>query len=318
MMISRSNLYSWRLSWWVVVILSVLLVTGCESQQLTANVAPGDSANSADTNTSPEAPIANTSTDAVERPDSLGPAEMSGPQASDEPKVLTLQVEFSVLRARVPEGVFSRSAKIWNHLDPEIIPAETSRLLARNGLRVARGHVDAWMPIKALLDSEKDVTSSQSRMRVSNGFPLMLELDSAPRDQTCFLFRSNGHLAGASYPQSVNSFRVEYTIPPTAPGEVVVDVMPEIRLTETRRPPPRTVEEFLGPRTEQVSRVVRELAFKVQLGAEDFFVVGPSESVHSGHLVGTLMLCEELEGRRYESMYFVTPRVMSTGRTLLP
>jgi hypothetical protein len=174
------------------------------------------------------------------------------------------------------------------------------------------------MPIKALLDSEKDVTSSQSQLRASNGFPLMLEPDATPRDQTFFLFRPSGHLAGADYPQSVNNFRVEYTVPPTAPSEVVVEVMPEIRLTEARRPPPATVEEFLGPRTEQVSRVIRELTFKMQLGPEDFFVIGPSESAHSGHLIGSLMLCEQQEGRRYESMYFVTPRVMSTARSLSP
>lgn len=311
---SRSIPYSWRAGRWAGgVILAALLMVGCRSRQRPVDIVPEDSSANAEAETITETAVTNPMMDAAVRP-----AGTSTGQPPPEPKVLTLQVEFSVLRARVPEGVFSRSPRIWNHLDGEVIPAETARLLALNGFRTARGRVDAWMPIKALLDSEKDVTSTQSKLRASNGFPLILELDSEPRDRTFFLFRPSGHLAGADYPQSVSSFRVEYTVPPTAPSELVVEVMPEIRLTETRRPPPMTVDEFLGPRTEQISRVIRELTFKMQLAPEEFFVIGPSESVHSGHRIGALMLCEEQEGRRYESMYFVTPRVVSTGRVLLP
>jgi hypothetical protein len=284
------------------------LILGCQSQKRTENVVVEESLTVANADRLPDWSAIT---------DSSGPMlDTSSDQSPPEPKVLTLQIDFSVLRTTAPEGVFSESLKIWNHLDSQAIPAAKARLLAKNGVRVGRGHIDTWIPIKALLDAEEGVMSSQSRIRVSNGYPLILELDAAPRDQTFFLFRPSGHLAGADYPGSVNIIRVEYTIPPTAPGNVVVEVMPEVRLTEARRAEPEKLQDLFGPKTEKVSRIVRELAFKTQLGPDEFLVVGPNEAAHSGHLIGSLMLCEQRDGVGYETMYFITPRVVSTGRSL--
>jgi hypothetical protein len=292
----------------VLTVLSALIMAGCKSLQLNEDVLAEESLAVAKANDLPDWSVLSASK-------GFG-NDGSSDQPPPEPKVLTLQIDFSILRTTAPEGVFSESLKIWNLLDSEAIPAATTRLLAKNGVRVARGHIDAWVPIKALLDAQEDVTSSQSRIRVSNGYPLMLELDTITRDQTFFLFRPSGHLAGANYPGSRNIIRVEYTIPATAPADVVVEVMPEVLLTEARRADPQRLEDLFGPRTEKVSRIVRELAFKMQLSPDEFLAIGPNEAAHNGHLIGSLMLCEQREGTGYETMYFVTPRVVSTGRSL--
>jgi len=233
--------------------------------------------------------------------------------------VIPLQISFDVLRARAASGVFSESGKIWNHLDEEAIPADTAVILQRNGLRVARGKEDSWPPIKALLEDEEHVETSTNHVAVNNGLPLMVELDRWPRDQVLFLFRPDGSLGGASFPESTNLLRIEYDISlDRRPGALEVNVMPEIRLPPT---PPRFrfgESGFVQGRRQQPTRVLRELAFAMEVGPDEFFVVGPGPRMERGHLAGSLLLCEEIEGRRFESIYFITPRVTGTGRSAGP
>jgi hypothetical protein len=90
--------------------------------------------------------------------------------------------------------------------------------------------------------------------------------------------------------------------------------MPEIRLPKQ---PPRfsaDVPGFIDRPILPPTRVLRELAAEVEVGPDQFLVVGPSPFIGNAYLVGALFLCTEVDGRRMESMYFITPRVMNTGR----
>ena len=46
---------------------------------------------------------------------------------------------------------------------------------------------------------------------------------------------------------------------------------------------------------------------------DEFFVVGPAPTAEQEHLIGSLLLQEEIDGRPLESMYFITPRVRRGG-----
>ena len=249
----------------------------------------------------------------------LSTHEGSDPEAGPDPSsrrvrpVVVLHITFDILRARVAAGVFSESGRIWNHLDEKAIPADLALMLQRNGLRVARGKEDSWPPIKALLEEQERVETSSDRVSISNGLPLMVELDSRPRDQVFFMFRADGTLGGASFPDSTNVLRIEYDISLARASALQVKVMPEIRLP--RRPPrlrPGEPNPF-GVPWEQPARVLRELAFEMEIGPDEFFVIGPGPTTEQEHLAGSLLLREEIDGRPLESMYFITPRVFRTG-----
>lgn len=229
---------------------------------------------------------------------------------------IVLQVNFDVLRTRVPAGFFSRSGKVWNHLDEESIAADTSALLQRNGLRVGRGNVNSWPPIKALLEAERGVETSQSSIMVNNGFPLSIQLDPLRRNQTLFLFRDDASLPGVNMPMSSNFIRIEYTIPLDEPDALVVDVMPEIRLQPIQQE--LTINDLgqLDRPVLEPKRILRELAFRMRIGRDEFCAIGPSASAHRKYLAGTLLLCEEIEGQAYESMYFLTPRIVRSEGTV--
>jgi len=284
--------------------LVLILLTGCNNRgnMFTRQTKP--------------APIPTSEPSAETNPLAYASAEKLSEMAAvlQQQQVVVLQVNFDILRARVPKGAFSESGKIWNHLDEEAVPAEVSTLLQRNGLRVARGKEDSWQPIQAILDQEK-LETARSNMTMSNGLPLTIELDQRQRDQTLFLYRRDNTLAGVTCPMSGNRLRIEYEIPVTDASAVVVEVMPEIRQQKVLAPVRVNELGQLDRPIEEPGRVLRELAFRMTVSAGEFFVIGPSRTAHQGYLPGSLLLCEQIEGRTFETMYFITPRVYRTDRT---
>jgi hypothetical protein len=222
-------------------------------------------------------------------------------------------LKFDVLRTQVPQGMFSESGKIWNHLDEQVVPAEMATLLQRNGLRIARGKAASWAPIKALLDSEKDVNTYGNAMTLNNGLPLLIELDAKPHDQTLFLFRPDGSWPGATLPGSMNLLRIEYEIPVDAPESVLVNVMPEIRLQAPETP--LVSEGWTAQPPTPPTRVFRELSVRVLIGPDEFLAVGPSSAARRTHTIGALMLNQSVDGRAFECMFFITPRIVRKGLT---
>lgn len=232
--------------------------------------------------------------------------------ALQQPPLYRIQIQFETLRTRVPAGLFSGSDKVWNHIAEEAVGYHAQQLLQRNGMRVGRGRVEDWEPIRALLEAAGPVETSTSNLQVSNGLPLMLELTEPRPEQTLFLIRSDGSSAGATFRDCSDLFRIEYLLDPADPAAVLLDVMPEI-LAPRPEPPHFALRPTVPEDLVQPSRVLSELAFRIRLGPGEFLAIGPSPMVgDSDHLVGSLLLCDRIEGRRLESMYFITPRVIRT------
>ena len=302
-----------------IVLIGVMFV-GCEtppSDNTAKPSRPSPALFGPPTSESRNQPVANSgAVSTVEDRSVDDPVVRSHPFASTEEMPTVARISFGVFQARVQAGLFSANGKVWNHLDEEAIPAETSRLLRQNGLRVGLGTNDDWPPIRAMLEAEEDVLTSDGRMIVGNGMPFMLDLDKHERDQVVFLYRPGGGLPGATYPASRNYIRVEYAIPLSDPDVVSVDVMPEIRLRPRQAREARTLDEWLDPTADRPVRVFHELAFSMRVGPGEFFAIGPSPASDRPHLLGALLLTEEQNGRRYESMYFVTPTITMSGETV--
>lgn len=233
---------------------------------------------------------------------------------SAHPTVIVTHITFDVLRVRVPAGLLSESGKVWNHVDTGFLPAETVKHLHRNGLRAARGDADAWPPIRAILETAPGVESSQSSLQMSNGLPFLLELD-RPRDQILFLYRRDGTLAGAPWRATTNLLRIEYGIAPTDADALLMEIMPELRLDSPAAQTLHGAERWdhNAPVSDR-TLVVRDLAFRVELGPGQFLALGPSSVTGKlPYVMGSLLLCEEMDGDKFESMYFLTPTISRTG-----
>lgn len=231
------------------------------------------------------------------------------------PAIVVTTVTFDVLRVRVPQGFLSQSGKIWNHVDTSFLPDTTVNVLHRNGLRVARGEAHAWPPIKAILETEANVETAQSQLSVSNGFPLLLDVDPAPRDQLLFVYRRDGSMAGAPWPASRNLLRIDYGISPTNSQALLFDVVPAIRPDSPAAYAPRGAERWnLSSVLADRTMTIRDLAFRAELAPEQFLAIGPSTATRDlPYVIGSLLLCEEKAGEKFESIYFITPTVTRSG-----
>lgn len=238
----------------------------------------------------------------------------AGEAPLDRPSLFVTTFTFDVLRIRALQGTFSDSGKIWNHLETDFLPADTTKLLHRNGLRVARAGTESWPPIRAILETGARTETAQSRLIMSNGLPLLLELDQQPRDQILFLYRRDGSLAGAPWRWSTNVLRIEYGLAPASPDSVLLEVAPELRLDSPAAQAPRGAEHWNPTLAVDRSRVITDLAFRVELAPGQFVAVGPSSStLQLPYVMGSLLLCDETAGEKFESMYIITPTMSRTA-----
>jgi len=230
--------------------------------------------------------------------------------------VVVQTVSFAILRVRASAGTFSQSEKLWNPVNEEVVAAGTQLLLRNNGLRVGIGKQSAWPQIKAALDAE-NVEVSQDHQVMQNSIPLTIELVPTPRDQTLFLIRSDGTMPGAFFPQSTNALRIEYWIPGHEPTHVTMELVPEVHL-QRPAPPAFDVSTLRNGMVLPPSRPLRELAVRLTLGPDEFVVVGPSQVANQQHLFGSLLLTEEIDGRKLESMCYITPKILSVDQPMTP
>jgi hypothetical protein len=227
---------------------------------------------------------------------------------------IVTRITFDVLQVRVPQGMLSQSGKVWNHLETDFLPAETAKLLHRNGMKAGRGSTDSWPPIKAIFETEPRVETSRNSLALTNGLPLLLELGH-PKDQILFVYHRDGTLAGAPWPTSTNLLRIEYGMSPRRADAMAMDIMPELRPDSPTANEPRGGERWnlMTPMATR-SLVLRDLVFRVDLAPGQFIALGPSAVTRElPYVVGSLMLCDERDGEKFESMYFLTPTVTRTG-----
>jgi hypothetical protein len=139
-------------------------------------------------------------------------------------------------------------------------------------------------------------------------------LDQKPRDQILFLYRRDGTLAGATWRASTNLIHIDYGIPPSRGDSVLLEIAPEMRMESPAAVAFQGIEQWSPPPSVERSKVIRDLAFRSQLGPGEFLAIGPSSTVKElPYIMGCLLLCEEMDGQKYESMYFITPTVSRTG-----
>jgi len=145
------------------------------------------------------------------------------------PGVAIKAVQFDVLQVQAPLGEFSRSQKIWGHLDEQAVGVETQMILQRNGLRLGVGSRESWPPVHAILQAVSRRIVRTLPPSPPNSLSVSLQLNGEPLDQTVFFYRPNGTLWGSSFPGATDVFRITWEFNSDNIEQVVVYITPEIR-----------------------------------------------------------------------------------------
>lgn len=220
----------------------------------------------------------------------------------------------AVLSVQIPEKEQAAAMRVWDHIREEMLDADTRLRLSDNGFRAGIGHVQHWAPIRAVLDSIPGHRLIQTvPLRVPAGFPLALELDNEPRDQTLFHVGKDGVLRGGTYPATRNVLRVAYGPDVRRAERIRMAVAPEVQQKQEGWRWVRT-EEGLWQVPRQHNSPFDEVTLDVSLAHDEFLLIAPSESARLRGLIGRAMFTSDFEGASYFTYVFLRPEVPDVGQ----
>jgi hypothetical protein len=215
----------------------------------------------------------------------------------------------AVLHVEVPQAAAAQMNRVWATLREEILPADALVRLRENGLRVAVGHEKFWSEIKAAMEAIPGCrVTAATPLRVPAGFPLSLELDAEPRDQTLFCIERDGNLDGGTYNESRNVLRVAYVQDASRPERIVFQAVPEVHQKSEGLRWVRT-ESGLWQVPRQETHAFAAAGFSITLEPGEFVLVAPSDRNHIQGLLGREFFTRETDGLRYQSFVFLRPDV---------
>ncbi len=229
------------------------------------------------------------------------------------PGISRKAVQFRVIQVQAPLGEFSRSQKIWDHLDEQAVGTETQMVLQRNGLRVAIGTPESWPPVKAILDTIAKRTVRQLPPSMPNSLSVTLQLTGKPVDQTVFFYRPDGTMAGNYYTEATDVLRITWDFYTDNIEQVVVYVTPEIRQEKKGLAFQATL---LGAAPVPIygGKVFDELACRLVVSPGGYIVIGPGPDVYHAGLLGKEFLVTQIDGEPYESMLVIVPEMLDLSQ----
>jgi hypothetical protein len=233
-------------------------------------------------------------------------------QATGQP--MRVVHDLGILHMLVPQDQARAMEKAWNFLREDALDAETRLRLQRNGLRVGVGHAQWWEPIRAAIEAiEGHQVMFTAPVRLPVGFPLSLELDSEPRDQTLFYIAADGILSGNTWPDSRNVLRVTYLPDPHDADSVVLFAVPEVHQRQDGWEWIRT-EAGITQIPRHAMQRFDAAGFVIRLRPGEFALVAPHPNSDVYGLLGGAFLTQELQGRQYDSYVFLRPEAKHVGQ----
>lgn len=231
-----------------------------------------------------------------------------GPPPAVAPSLRIVILGMDVVRVQFTADDVRDTRKVWNHADELRLGAEMGVQLARNGLRIAVGSADAWAAIKAIVDASKAEVEQETILSEAN-MPLLLPLGHTSDGESIFVYLGPGRLSGKSFPPAEKLLKLEYRSRPESGNEVDLRLAFEVR-------------EDLGVMAwEKINGTIREvpaynrhtfeeLSPLVTMRPGEFLIIGLGEGVDQPNLLGNRFLTAERGGRTYETLLFLSPRLM--------
>jgi hypothetical protein len=216
-----------------------------------------------------------------------------------------LDVVLEVLHVLVPQAADQQAELLWSHLREDVLDARTTLRLRQNGLRVGVGHAQWWEAVHATLAAIDGVRSlAVNPVRVPPNYPLALELDTGPREQTLFCIGDDGILTGETWPHSRNVLRLSYTINLESPDAVRLTMIPEVRQWLEGWEWVRN-EAGLTKRPNYTGRAYPAAGFILDLQPGEFLLVAPGVKADVYGLIGSAFLSRDDDGERFDSYVFL-------------
>ena len=229
------------------------------------------------------------------------------PTGKNRPPAPPKSYDLSILHVLIPREGLRDADKVWNYVREDAFNAETQIRFRENGLRVGVGHAQWWEPIKAVLDAiEGHKVTMATPVHLPIGYPLLLELDSEPQEQTLFYVGADGILTGNTWPESRNVLRVTYAPDAQASDHVILYAVPEVYRQEKGWEWVRS-EAGLRIDPSQSMEAFSVVGLAASLAPGEFLLIAPSENARIYGLLGGAFFTRISQGQHLSSFVFLRP-----------
>ena len=281
-----------------LTLLSLAFWIGCHSPGSGSALTPGQ----------------NSEPDSLKSADTAFTAPPADIPAKTAPPVVRASYELAILHILIPQTGMADAEKVWNYIREDVFDAETQIRFRENGLRIGVGHAQGWEPIKAVLDAvEGHKVTMATPVRLPIGYPLILELDVEPQQQTLFYVGRDGVLTGNTWPESRNVLRIAYGPDMANPENLLLQAVPEVHRQERNWEWIRS-EAGLQPDPKDRMESFNIVGITASLAPGEFLLLTPSENAQVYGLLGGAFLTRISQGEHYNSFIFLRPEARQVGQ----
>lgn len=212
------------------------------------------------------------------------------------------------LHVEIPASEQQLFRTLWSHVREDVLPADVSSRLRANGVRAGVGLVRTWDSVRAALDSAPGrLVHDTPSVALPPRFPVMIELDAEPRDQTLFLVSDEGELRGKTWQASRNVLRLAYLPDAQRDARMLLNVTPTVWQPEgpdEQDAASISLPEWLGSPAPRFTPLA-EASFTLALSAGEYLLVGPSDNADVPNLLGRTFLTANADGRVVYTLLFL-------------
>jgi hypothetical protein len=217
-------------------------------------------------------------------------------------------VEVFVLSA--PSGTFSRNDEFWKRIDEQCLDVGTYELLQKNGMRVGVAPLAELQQISPFL---VDATPVQ-KFAVTGAElkDVQIDMKVGVQAQTIFYFDRQNHPVGRSFDKSENVMNVSFKPAPRKPGHLRMEFCPMVRAMRKKMQFTAMNEsyeiQFVNP------EVYYDLNFLVDIPADSFLIVTPSEAASFPSRLGRAFMIKDTPTSQLEQMLLIVPQPIEKGK----
>lgn len=235
----------------------------------------------------------------------IGPPPID-PETGQMPR---LDVSLRVLQVRVPSESRKNCEPLWTYVREDVLDAEVHRRLRENGMRVGVSRLEWYEPIRGVLSAVPEhVINDPEPFRLPFGFPLGLELDRGPHDQTLFFLNEDNALVGETWEASRNQLRISYVLDASKKGRIRLEVVPQVR-REASGPSLGDPADGFSPKPRTEGRAFDQAGFYLTMDADEILVLAPNENATAYGIIGGAFLTEKSDERGYDRYIMIRPEV---------
>lgn len=217
-----------------------------------------------------------------------------------------VHLRFEVSRVGFPAATAGESQNVWNHVDTLRLDPDAIARFARNGLRIGVATPDSQPAIETILNDPR-IELHKEQLFARQGRALALPMSRINESESIFVYGLDDRVAGKTFPAGDKLITIDYLLRAGTRGGLELRVGFEIR-------------NDLGVMTwERHNGVVREvpafdrhvfegLVAQVALQPGESLVIGLSPETNNEYLVGSRFLSINQNGRRVETLLFISPR----------